>query len=243
MKKSLTNNAVFLLLWLPLAIWVGSGYLVDQWFREYRIAYMVYFALPLTVYLMLALVPRTRSHRVCREFIKSGFKTVGLYVLLVVAGSVLLLLASSAVGYLPYSDRPGPGWGNVPVHLPRLEEVKYFASWAVLLLPMCYYFGALLFAFIAWIRWLKAPTWLVRAAGGLFCAGISMLSIAAAGWYIAIAVFVTNSVGVLGLLFGLLILPRMSLQREQPLSLAVRITGIASACLVMTAILVYPFLR
>jgi hypothetical protein len=43
----------------------------------------------------------------------------------------LLVLVNSA-GYLPYSDRPGPGW-QMP-HLPTGEELQFFVGFASLLL-------------------------------------------------------------------------------------------------------------
>ncbi len=45
----------------------------------------------------------------------------------------LLLVLINSVGYLPYSDRPGPGW-QTP-HLPSGQELGFFAGLAVLLLP------------------------------------------------------------------------------------------------------------
>lgn len=158
-------------------------------------------------------------------------------------GAVLLLLLYSAVGYLPYSDRPGPGWGNIEPHFPVPEEIRYFSSWALILLPICYFMGNLLFLFMAWARWLKLPMWLARTLGGFFCSGLSMFAVAAAGWYIAIAVSVTNAVGVCGLLYGIFVLPRISPAREMPLSKTARSVGIALASLCLIACLAYPFLR
>jgi hypothetical protein len=239
-----TNDQVFLLLWVPLAVWAGAAYLMDRWVSENFIARIIYFGLPPATYLVLFLVPRFRSNNVFSQFVKGWFKTVGVYSLLVSASAVLLLLGASALGYLPYSDRPGPGWGSVAPHLPGLDELGYFSGWAaILLLPMCYFFGSLLFIFLAWIGWLKAPVWLLRAIAGVFCAGLSILSVAAAGWYIAIAAFVPCSVGFFGLIFGALALPRLATSRERQLSVSARAAGIGLACLGMAAFLARTFLR
>lgn len=240
--RALSNDFIFLLLWTPLATWVGTAYLGGRWLNNHSLVRSIYFALPPAAYLILLFVPRIRSNPVFRNFVTHGFKMVCLYVFVVSAGTVLLLLGSSAVGYLSYSDRPGPGWG-MPPHLPGLDEIGYFSGWAVLLLPMCYFFGVLLFAFVTWITWLNAPSWLIRVAVAVFCAGVSMLSVAAAGWYIAIAPFVTNCVGVFGLLFGAFVLPRMSFSRKLQLTFMARAAGIGIACLGMIGLLVYPFLR
>lgn len=174
---------------------------------------------------------------------KTWFNILWSYCLMVSASAVLLLLICSAVGYLPYSDRPGPGWGSIEPHFPVLQEIKYFSSWALLLLPVCYFMGTVLFSFMVWIRWLRTPTWLVRILCGICCSGLSMLAVAAAGWYIAISLFVINSVGVCALLFGVLVLPRFSAHREMPLSRTTRTVGVALAFLCVSAYLASPFLR
>jgi len=170
------------------------------------------------------------------------FKSVGAYVLLVSAGTVAFLLAFSAVGYLGYSDRPGPGWGNVPAHWPNWEEIRYFSGWAALLLPMCYFYGHPLFMFMALIRWLGAPGWMARALGALFSAGFTVLIVSVAGWYIALSAAVVHGIGICALLFGAWILPGVAPVRDKQLSLATRGVGIALASVAVGVLLVLPFL-
>lgn len=238
------NDQVFFSLWVSLTLWAGAAYLVDRWITEHLMTRIIYFGLPPATYLTLFLVPRLRCNRIFTQFVKGWFKTVGIFSLLVSTSTVLLLLGASALGYLPYSDRPGPGWGNVAPHLPGLNELGYFSGWAaILLLPICYFFGSLLFVFLVGLGWLKAPVWLVRAAAGVSCAGLSILSVAAAGWYIAIAAFVPSSVGIFGLIFGALALPRIAPNRERHLSVSAQVAGIGLACLGMAAFLVRMFLK
>jgi hypothetical protein len=52
------------------------------------------------------------------------------YALFLAGGTFLLLVVVSAIGYLPYSDRRGPGW--YAAHIPNVQEVGYYASWATL---------------------------------------------------------------------------------------------------------------
>ena len=64
----------------------------------------------------------------------------------IVAANLLpnaLLILVNCAGYLPYSDRPGPGW-QLP-HLPTLGEMRFFVGFAFLLLPATAIYG-LIFA-------------------------------------------------------------------------------------------------
>ncbi|HZD93401.1 MAG TPA: hypothetical protein VE133_04050 [Candidatus Sulfotelmatobacter sp.] len=204
---------------------------------------ILYLLLPPIMAAIACYLPETGGTRPLKTFAGNWFSTLWMYNAMVSACSILLLLGSSAIGYLPYSDRPGPGWGNIPSHIPQWGEIRYFSGWLVLLLPVSYFLGNILFIFMAWIRWLSVPKWLACALGGLFCAGFTMLAVAAAGWYIAISVAITNSVGICGLFFGAWLLPRVSPQREIPLSLWSRTAGVLLAATSMAAFFIYPFLR
>lgn len=211
--------------------------------RSHSLSRLIYIILPPCAAIFVLIACRTAASTTVRGIMKAWFNILWSYCLMVSASAVLLLLICSAIGYLPYSDRPGPGWGNIEPHFPALQEIKYFSSWALLLLPICYFMGTVLFSFMAWIKWLRVPTWLARILGGICCSGLSMLAVAAAGWDIAISLFVTNSVGVCALLFGVLVLPRISAHREMPLSRITRTVGVAIAFLCTSTYFAYPFLR
>jgi hypothetical protein len=135
-----------------------------------------------------------------------------LYAITLAGGIFIFLVASSAVGYLPYSDRPGPGWYNP--HLPPLQEMSFFASWAFRFVgPFALLWGAILFLFTRLTAWLGAPKWLLRTLGGVFGSVLGLLGIAAAGWYIAISWVATDVGAVLGLLFGVILLPKFAVVR------------------------------
>jgi hypothetical protein len=52
----------------------------------------------------------------------------------------LLLLLINCAGYLPYSDRPGPGW-QLP-HLPSGDELRFFLGFAILLARATAFYAA-----------------------------------------------------------------------------------------------------
>jgi hypothetical protein len=119
--------------------------------------------------LAVACLPQSGLKNELARFLKSWLVCMLLYNLVMVVTVLILMLGSSAVGYLPYSDRPGPGWGNVPAHVPRLEEIEYFAGWTLFLVPMCSFWGSVIFFLGTWATWFGTPRWLVRILGILFC--------------------------------------------------------------------------
>src|SRR5260370_15455642 len=162
---------------------------------------------PVIAALVVGWLPRSPIKIGLARFVKTWQITVVLYNLVVMLTVLVLLLGCSAVGYLPYSDRPGPGWGNVAAHVPRLEEIQYFGAWTIYLVPMCAFWGSVLFFLGAWAAWFKTPRWLIWVSGALFYGFLTLLATDAAGWYIAIAPFPVYGTGVAGALFRALILP------------------------------------
>jgi hypothetical protein len=106
----------------------------------------------------------------------------------------LLLVAINSIGYLPYSDRPGPGWQRA--HLPILQELKFFVGFAALLLPATALYGSFFAVGAAILGFCRLPRWALQTvavvpaflAGGLLMAGVGwLISISAIGVYIAAA--------------------------------------------------------
>ena len=152
----------------------------------------------------------------------------------------LLLVAINSIGYLPYSDRPGPGW-QTP-HLPRLDELRFFAGFALLLLPPTALYGSF-FAIGAGILGLcRLPRWALRTvavapaflAGGLLMAGV--------GWFIAVsAVGVYIAAGCTSL-WGLFIFPALVPRTNHVLPYAARVAIPVLLLFSSTYLLVRPML-
>src|SRR4029077_16463213 len=91
-----------------------------------------------------------------RRFLLDWVMSLGLYVVVVAAGTLLFLINSSIVGYLAYSDRPGPRWGRGVF---SWSEVKFFVGWLPLLVYSLLYLGAALFPFARLLSWFRSPRW------------------------------------------------------------------------------------
>jgi len=130
---------------------------------------------------------------------------VGWYVTFIAVGLVVTLTVSSAVGYLPYSDRPGPGWIGPSF---SFGQLGFYASWGVLLLIPTALYGSVLFAYHRLLRWLDAPLLLVRLIAAVSAGVIAFVLAAGVGWYIAIAAFPVWIAAGLGVVWGAVLLPR-----------------------------------
>jgi hypothetical protein len=163
------------------------------------------------------------------------------YALFLAGGTFLLLVVVSTIGYLPYSDRPGPGW--YAAHIPNLQEVGYYASWATFFVgPFALLWGILLFALVRALGWLATPRWLVRTIAAVFAFFLSLLGLASAGWYIAIAGVVVYGGAAIGSLFGGWILPHFAGMTGPIREPWVRWAGAVVVVLGSFGLVIYPVL-
>ena len=152
----------------------------------------------------------------------------------------LLLLIVNCSGYLPYSDRPGPGWQSP--HLPSKDELGFFLGFAAYMVrPTAIY--ALAFGVIGLLFGLcSLPRWLVRLLGSplaLIAAGFLMM---AAGWMIAISALGIYVAAVCGFVWGLLLLPLLTVPRDKPLPIIMRVMLPVGVFAASGLFLVRPFL-
>lgn len=171
------------------------------------------------------------------RFFLDWLKSLGLYVLVVAAGVLLFLIGSSVVGYLAYSDRPGPGWGRGVF---GWAEVKFFVGWLPLLVYPLLFLGAALFPFARLLRWFHSPRWLVRVFGGVFASIAALIGVLAAGWYIAISQYPVYGGAVCGMIYGALLLPRFSGPQRVGLRGWKQWVGIASTIIACGVFVAYP---
>lgn len=140
-----------------------------------------------------------------KPFLRDYLLAVVWYMALLVPGLVITLTVSSAVGYLPYSDRPGPGWVGPSF---SWGQVGYFASWSVLLLAPVAIYGTAVFGYLRLLSFLSAPQLLIRVLGAVAAGIVSFAVAAGAGWYIAMAAFPVWIAAGLGAVWGAVLLPR-----------------------------------
>lgn len=140
---------------------------------------------------------------IAQDFIR----TTGDYVLLVLWGSAVVLVLSTLVGYLPYSDRPGPGWDGVQ-QTASWANLWFVASWIAFSAIYVFAAGVILYLGARLLALIRAPRWLVSVIGGIASGCASLYLIAAMGWYIAVDTFPVYAAGILGLLFGGFLLPK-----------------------------------
>jgi hypothetical protein len=131
-------------------------------------------------------------------------------------GTSLVLLLSSCFGYLPYSDRPGPGWRG-RVHWPSWTEFVTYIGFAPWFAYFCLFFGLGLFGLCLVLGVASTPRWLNRLVGGVIAAAAAGLAVMAAGWYLALAAIGPDAAIVLGLLYGVFLFPRFIESRSRPM--------------------------
>jgi hypothetical protein len=131
----------------------------------------------------------------------------------------LLVLVNSA-GYLPYSDRPGPGW-QTP-HLPTGAELQFFVGFGSLLLKGTVFYG-LIFAAAGWVLgFCLLPRWGIRVLAAPTAFLASGLMMAAGGWMIAISSMGIYTAAGCGALWGLFVFPRLVPRASYALPIAAR---------------------
>ena len=135
----------------------------------------------------------------------------------------LWLVLVNSIGYLPYSDRPGPGW-QMPPHVPTGPEFEFFAGFALLLLKGTAFYGLMFSAFGLILAFCSLPRWALRVFAVPVAFLASGLMMAADGWLIAISAFGVWSAAGWGALWGLLVFPRLIPPMSRLLPTTVRIT-------------------
>ena len=135
------------------------------------------------------------------------FLIVATYVIAADVIPNLLFMVIESIGYLPYSDRPGPGW--FAPHLLSGPELGFYAGFAFLLLRGTAFCG-LFFGLAGLILgFCSLPRWAHRLLAGSTAFLASGLLMAGAGWLIAIAAVGVYIAAGCGALWGIFVFPRL----------------------------------
>jgi hypothetical protein len=135
----------------------------------------------------------------------------------------LLLLVVNSSGYLPYSDRPGPGWQKP--HLPSKEEIQFFFGFAVLLLRGTALYGVLFSLVTGLLGFCRVPGWGLGLIGTPLAFVSSGIMMSAAGWMIAISSMGVYTAAICGGLWGFFIFPSLVPKTSYNLPLTIRIVA------------------
>ena len=163
-----------------------------------------------------------------KRFVRDYLLAVGWYVGLIVIGLVITLTTSSAIGYLPYSDRPGPGWTDPWF---SFGQLWYYVQWSLLLVAPSAIYGTVVFVYLRVLRVLDAPSALIRVVGATSAGLMTFVISAGVGWYISMAAFPVFVATALGGWWGAVLCPRYLGPKPQPRPTWVRWT--ASGVLVL----------
>ena len=132
-------------------------------------------------------MPLSTLARLIWAVLKSTF----VYCLLVAGGLTLFLILSPVFGYLPYSDRPGPGWHG---SFPALTWREFWANtgsmlefglfFAILLAPA----GAICTLVVRGLGAASFPPLMRHVLAGVAAIVVTGYFVAAIGWYVALGV-------------------------------------------------------
>ena len=152
-----------------------------------------------------------------KKWLLDLLRSIVLYLLLIVGGSLCFLSLAPVFGYLPYSDRPGPGWiGRFPGvgWADFWHGVVFMSGWALLLTPYAIVAGLVVFGITRLLERFKTPRTVVAVVAASLAGFVSGYIVLGIGWYIAIAAAPVYFAAALGLLYGAVVLPRSRAVRE-----------------------------
>jgi len=137
-------------------------------------------------------------------------QSLSLYLLVVVGGVLCFLSLAPVIGYIPYSDRPGPGWyGRPQVTWSEFwRHLLFLLSWATLLLPYAIAVGIVLYIVTRLLERIRIPRIAVAIVAALLTGFASGYIVAGIGWYIALGDPPVVFAMLLGAAFGGWLLPR-----------------------------------
>ena len=140
----------------------------------------------------------------------SFVRSVALYLATVAGGLTLFLILAPLFGYLPYSDRPGPGWhGTFPAmgwneFWRNAYGMLAFGAFIAILIALG---GAIIVALMRTAEHFRLPLLGVRISGAIVSGLITAYFVLGAGWYISLGIAGWIVAIVLGVVAGGWLLP------------------------------------
>ena len=127
--------------------------------------------------------------------------------LIILGGLFLYMTIVISIGYLPYSDRPGPGWYKKPFGI-SWDETRYI--WSFILFLGIYILGTLIIVYFLFrlFRLIGYNRITYSILGGLIIGFLSLYWTYGIGWYIAIDGSTILTGGILGLIYGATLFPK-----------------------------------
>lgn len=163
------------------------------------------------------------------------------YLVLVLGGTSAYLIGAPVIGYLPYSDRPGPGWYGLfsGATLDGLtHSLGFVFGWALLAVPHSFFAILPTFSAVRIFEWAGFQRLLNATVGAALGGFTTLYFLAEMGWYIALDSFTPLLSASLGALFGAWLLPRPRSALSPRLTLA-RASG-SMATLALLVWLIFP---
>jgi hypothetical protein len=159
----------------------------------------------------------------------------------VALGTSLTMLLASCMGYLSYSDRPGPGWW-AHVHWPSLAEIGNYLGFTPWFAYFCIFFGLGLFLLSIVLGFANCPKWLNRVIGAFISTCCAGLAIAGAGWYLALAPVGPDVAMGVALLYGIILFPRFVVSQKRRPPVWLRVLAVSASVALFGYWIVSPFL-
>ena len=159
------------------------------------------------------------SVSVARWFLRRILKTFAQYALVVVGGLTAFMILSPIVGYLPYSDRPGPGWhAFFPAFtLTELWHLTvYMTGFASFVLWAAVLYITPVIVLTRVVERFGVRLGVVRAVGATAMGVMTWWIVCGVGWFIAIGLVPVIVATVLAIAYGWWLLPTMGQKYEAP---------------------------
>ena len=125
----------------------------------------------------------------------------------IIFGTALFMFLCELIGFLPYSDRPGPGfysWFPLRTFSDIGKEAWFQLGFALFAAPSFAIYAIPLLTIFMALRLTNINRWFLGVPAALLFGFLGFYSMAALGWYIAISGVGVIATGVLGIVFGAL---------------------------------------